>query len=122
MIEAEILPVDQWHLVAPIVTGEFNNAMPDTPRQAIFLALREGDRLLGFTQMEVLLNVNSMWVTPELRHGRTVWQLMRASDDLLRSMPGFSAVVFSHGDRQGNLLSRLGGRHLGVAEIWRKDY
>jgi hypothetical protein len=123
MDHTEILSPDQWHQVAPIVKEVFHNAMPETEKQAIFLAAYDDQgKLRGFVHLEVLLNVNSLWVAPEERGTRTVWQLMRATDELMRGMPGYSAIAFPSRDSHRKLYQRLGARPLGTLETWRKDY
>jgi hypothetical protein len=118
-----ILPPAQWDEVAPFVTGVFHNEMPETEKQAIFLAAFDDDRnLRGFVHLEVLLLVNSIYVTPEERGTRTVWQLMSAVDQLLKAMPGYSAIAFPASASHRKLYQRLGARELGWREIWRKDY
>jgi RimJ/RimL family protein N-acetyltransferase len=120
--EFQILPPKDWDLVAPIVTGVHHNEMPLTERQAIFYCLRDEGRLLGFTHIESLLHVSSLWVTPELRGSRVGWELAKATDDLLRRMPGFSTIAFPENERVAYLFERLGGRSLGSIPVWRKDY
>src|SRR5262245_59930866 len=122
-MSAEILAPEEWGLVEPIVTGVHGNAMPVTPKQAVFVTLRDGDRLRGFTHVEVVLHVASMYVAPEDRGGRTVWHLIQATDALMQAaMPGFSAIVFPEAESHGKLYQRMGGRNLGEVTLWRKDY
>jgi hypothetical protein len=122
-MDAIVLPPSQWDQVEPYVTGTFHNAMPETEKQAIFLAAHnEYGKLRAFAHLEVLLHVSSIWVTPEERNTRTVWQLMYAVDQLLRGMPGFSAVAFPNSESHRKLYERLGARNLGNIEVWRKDY
>jgi hypothetical protein len=121
--EVGILPPTEWHHVAPIVRAVFHNAMPQTEKQAIFLtAFNDEGKMRGFVHLEVLLHVNSLYVAPEERNTRMVWQLMAATDELLRGMPGYSAIAFPASDSHRKLYQRLGARELGMREVWRKDY
>ena len=118
-----ILPPDQWDVVAPLVTGVFHNEMPETEKQAIFLAaFDEAQQLRAFAHLEVLLHVSSIWVRPEERGTRTAWRLMKAMDELLAGMPGFSAIAIPNRDSHRALYQRLRARPLGQVEVWRKDY
>jgi len=122
-METIILPVDRWPLVAPIVQGEFGNAMPTTPAQSTFLAAVDGNKLAGFIHVETLLNLNSIYVAPEYRRTRLPWQLMVEVDSLLAAMKGFSAIAFPDEPSHIKMYQRFGGRDLKVPlGVWRKDY
>src|SRR5580765_465721 len=116
-----ILPPSEWDKVAPIVRTVFHNEMPETPAQAIFLAtFNDAGELRGFVHLEVLLLVNSIYVAPEERGTRMVWRLMKAINELLGKMPGFSALIIPNRDSHRPLYKRLGARELGMREVWRK--
>lgn len=122
-METRILLPEEWGLVAPIVTGEFENAMPQTPQQATFLAAMDGERLAGFIHIETLFNLNSIYVLPGYRRTRLPWQMMSDIDARLTRMKGFSAIAFPDARSHIKMYRRFGGRELDASlGVWRKDY
>jgi hypothetical protein len=68
-LRIRLLSVDEWPLVEPVVRAVFNDAMPETPAQAGFLAALDGDNLAAFLQVETLFRFFNLYVAPEYRGG-----------------------------------------------------
>lgn len=113
-----ILPPDQWPLVAPIVTSEFHNAMPQTPEQTTFLTALDGAKLAGFIHVEHLFHFNCVYAAPEYRGSGLALDLIKEAAGLVPA--GFSAVWLT--DRKATAIANeLGARDMGVWRIFRKD-
>lgn len=121
---AVILPFAQWPLVAPIVTGEFNNKMPEHDGRASFVAQFDQERnLAGFVHVETLYHFNCIWTAPQYRESRfgAADFARRLMSEAVDKIPeGFSGLWLA--DRSvDNLAASMGARRLGEYVVYRKD-
>jgi hypothetical protein len=114
-----VLPLEEWPLVATIVREQFGNAMPTRPESDSFVARFDGDRLAAFLHVEQLFHFNSLYVAPEYRKEGIAPGLFL--DGLSSVPPGFSAIVFSEGEKWKAWARYVKARDLGLCRVFRKD-
>lgn len=119
MMERRILTPEEWNQVAPIVTGEFNNAMPKTSAQGGFLAALDGERLAGFVHIEHLFHLVSTYVAPEYRRTGLGWELLM--DAAARTPPGFSVALLTKRVRN-KMAAVVGAYKVGNFNFYRRDF
>ena len=125
-METIILPFEQWPLVEPIVTKEFRDAMPLTPAQSDFVALRDGQSVAGFLHVEHLYHFNSLYIMPEYRNQGLAMRLIRKATSSIP--PLHSGIWLAPADKGDSIESKarrlaidMGAREVGVYRVFRKD-
>lgn len=118
-MERRILLPEEWDKVAPIVTGEFNNAMPQTPAQGGFLAALDGERLAGFVHIESLFHLVSTYVFPDYRRTGLGWDLLMEA--AARTPPGFSVALLTTRTRT-KMAKVVGAHRVGNFNFYRRDF
>jgi hypothetical protein len=119
-METRILSLDEWPLVEPVVRGEFNDEMPVTPEQSVFLGAFDGRALAGFVQVEQLLRIFHLYTAPGFR-GAEVARLL--ANYAARDIPaGFPACVLTDEKALVRWALRHGARDVGRVHFLRKDF
>lgn len=112
------LPFADWSLVEPAYVAESGNAMPETPDQALFPVIMDGEKLAAFMLVEHLYHFNSVQVMPEYRGQGFAQQLIRFA--VARIPPAHSAIWITDSDHP-LAAERFGARDLGQCRVYRKD-
>jgi GNAT superfamily N-acetyltransferase len=119
-METRLLSPDEWLLVEPVVRGVFNDEMPVTPAQSVFLGAFDGGNLAGFVQVEQLLRIFHLYTAPPSR-GAQVARLL--ADEAARDIPaGFPACVLTDERALIRWALRRGARDVGAVHFLRKDF
>lgn len=124
---ARLLDQVEWPRLKAIMSTEFQNGMPVNPAQSAFDVIEtSAGEIAAFVHIETVFNLNAFYVAPEHRHqNRLLVELMRDVDARLKASTDFPVIAMLDANDTENkvarMLSRLGGRDLGVCRVLRRD-
>lgn len=113
-----IVALSDWPLIAPVMSEEFRNAMPESPEQSTFQGVYDGEKLVGWLHVEHLYHFNCAYLDVGYRQSGLGLRLIQEAAS--RIPVGESAIWIT--DRKVNAIARrLKWRYLGDYRVYRKD-
>lgn len=115
----DLVKPEEWSLIEGAMKRVFNNDMPVTPDQAVFLGLYDEAKLAGWIHIEHLYHFNCVYIEAQYRQTGLGLRLIKEATD--RIPAGHSAIWITDRHVANKIAPKLGARNLGNFQVFRKD-
>lgn len=121
MIEPTIRIVQpgEWAEIERDMKADFNNDMPVSPDQAVFLGAYHGEEMAAWVHVEHLYHFNCVRVKAQYRETGLALRLIKEAAS--RIPAGHSAIWLTPRSAANKIAPLVGARNIGTYQVFRKD-